>query len=184
MKTKIIVFVFMLLLTFFINTPKIQAQEKASRSSATFHDILVQRAEDNRAQILYKYLSQYNSPLAPYAEDFVAQADMYHIDWKLVVAISGVESTFGKAVPCTNAWGWAIPDNEHIFCFPSYRTGIRTISHDLRFKYMDQWNATDVYSIGRIYAASPTWASRVDYFMNQIQAFALQPENQPLSISL
>lgn len=173
----------MLFLTFFITTPKIQAQEKASGSSATFHDVLAQRAVDNRAQVLQKYLEQYDSPLAPYADDFVAQADMYHIDWKLLVAISGVESTFGKAVPCTNAWGYGIY-GEQTLCFTSYRDAIRTISRDLRTKYMDNWGATDVYSIGSLYAASPTWASRVDYFMDQIQAFALQPENQPLSISL
>lgn len=183
MKTKIIVFVFMLLLTLFISTPKIQAQEKASGSSATFHDILARRAADNRVEILKKYLEQYNSPLAPYAEDFVAQADMYNIDWKLLPAISGVESTFGKAVPCTNAWGYGIFGTQTL-CFGSYKDAIRTISKDIRFKYINQWGATDVYSIGRIYAASPTWASRVDYFMNQIEAYALLPENQPLSISL
>ena len=183
MKTKLIVFVFMLLLSLFITTPKIQAQEKASRSSATFQDLNAVQASDNRVQVLTKYLAQENSPLTPYASTFVAQADMYHIDWRLLVAISGVESTFGKAVPCTNAWGYNIYGN-NMRCFASYPEAIRIISQDLRYKYMDQWGATDVYSIGRIYAASPTWASRVTYFMNQIQAFSLQPENQPLPISL
>lgn len=113
----------------------------------------------------------------------MAQADMYHIDWRLLVAISGVESTFGKAVPCTNAWGYNIY-GDNMRCFDSYPDAIRIISQDIRFKYMDTWNATDVYSIGHIYAASPTWAHRVTFFMNQIQAFSLRPENQPLPISL
>lgn len=182
MKTKIF-FVFMLLLITSILPQKIQAQEKASGSSATFQAILASRAADTRVATLQKYLASQDSPLTPYAADFVQQADLYNIDWKLLVAISGVESTFGKAVPCTNAWGFGIYGDQTL-CFNTYDDAIRTISKALRTQYMNQWGATDVYSIGHLYAASPTWADRVTYFMNQIQAFALQPENQPLSISL
>lgn len=162
---------------------KIQAQEKASGSSATFADINAQRAMDNRAQVLQKYLEAQNSPLAPYAETFVAQADANNIDWRFLAAVSGVESTFGKAVPCTNAWGYGIYGDQ-TRCFDSYTDAIKIISQDIREKYINQWGANDVDSIGHIYAASPTWSYRVNYFMNQIQAFALQPENQPLPISL
>ena len=181
MKTKISIFVFTILLLLLTTTFKIQAQEKASGSSATFADINAQLVVDTRSQVLRKYLEHYNSPLAPFAQTFVAQADANNIDWKLLVAISGVESTFGKAEPCINAWGYNIY-GKTTRCFDTYPDAIKTISQDLRYKYMNQWGATDVYSIGRIYAASPTWASRVTYFMDQIDAFALA--NQPLPISL
>ena len=174
-----------MLLTLLLLTPqKIQAQEKASGSSATFSDIVVrQQFEDTRVRVLQRYLQQQGSPLAPYAQEFVAQADYYHIDWKLLVAISGVESTFGKAVPCTNAWGFGIYGDQTM-CFASYNQAIHTISESIRDQYMDRWGATNVYSIGNLYAASPTWADRVTYFMNQIEAFSLRPSNQPLSISI
>ncbi len=183
MRAKIFIVLSMLLLIISFTAPKIQAQEKASGSSATFHDILVQQANDTRVDVLKKYLLQQNSPLAPYASTFVAQADYYRIDWKLLVAISGVESTFGKEVPCTNAWGFGVYGNQTL-CFDSYGQAIRTISKSIREQYMDNWGETDIYSIGRSYAASPVWADHVTYFMDQIQAFALQPDNQPLPISL
>lgn len=184
MKAKALFFAFSILTTITLLFPfKIQAQEQASGSSATLSSLLITRGNDTRAKILKKYLEQYDSPLADYATVFVSQADLYHLDWRLVAAISGVESTYGKAVPCTNAWGWNIPDAQHIFCFNSYDEGIRIISRDLRRKYIDTWGANDVWRIGRIYAASPTWAQRVTYFMNDIQDFALS-QNTPLSISL
>ncbi len=183
MRTKIFVVLSILLLITSIFTPKIQAQEKASGSSASFHDLLAQQAQDNRVEVLKRYLNQQNSPLAPYASTFVAQADYYHIDWTLVAAISGVESTFGKEVPCINAWGFGIYGTQTL-CFTSYDEGIRTVSKALREQYMDTWEETDIYSIGASYAASPAWANHVVYFMDQIHAFALQPENQPLPISL
>ncbi len=184
MKAKVLLFVFSILTSIILLFPhQIQAQEQASGSSATLSNILIAREQDNRAQILKKYLEHYDSPLAEYANIFVSQADLYHLDWRLVAAISGVESTYGKAVPCTNAWGWAIPDAQHIFCFTSYDEGIRIISRDLRRKYMDKWGANDIWSIGRIYAASPTWAQHVNFFMNDIQDFALS-QITPLPISL
>lgn len=183
MRTKISVFVFMFLIFTSLIPPQIRAQEKASGSSATFSDIVLQQQiEDSRVVVLRKYLEQQGSPLAPYASDFVKDADTYNLDWKLLVAISGVESTFGKAVPCTNAWGFGVYGDQTL-CFNSYPEAIQTISKTLREQYMDKWGATDVYAIGSLYAASPTWADRVTFFMNQIEAFSLRPSNQPLSIS-
>lgn len=182
MKAKAFLFAFTILLSTTLLFPsKIQAQEQASGSSATLSTILVTRGSDNRAEILRKYLEMHNSPLSPYAATFVSQADLYHLDWKFLVAISGVESTFGTAVPCTNAWGWGIYGTQ-TYCFTSYDAAIRTISKDLREKYMDKWGAQDVYGIGSKYASSPAWADHVVYFMNDIQDFALS-QNVPLSIS-
>ncbi|SRR5260221_5789894 len=184
MKTKIGIFAFFLiLLCSTIFTSKIHAQEKASGSSATLQITLIDRGLDNRGALLKKYLSQYDSPLAPFADTFVAEADANNIDWKLLTAISGVESTFGKAVPCTNAWGYNIY-GDHMLCFSSYKEGIKVISKAIREQYMDKWGDQDVWDIGRQYAASPTWAYRVDSFMNQIQDFSLRTENGPIPISL
>lgn len=182
MKAKIILFAY-LILTILLFPQKIQAQEQASGSSATFSQILVTRETDNRAQILHEYLNRYNSPLAPFAGTFVAQADLYHLDWRLLVSISGVESTFGKEVPCVNAFGWGVY-GDNMYCFNSYDEAISTISHDLRTKYINAWKADDVYAIGQIYSASPTWAQRVVYFMDDIQNFADAQNQNPLPISL
>ena len=49
---------------------------------------------------------------------------------------------------------------------------------------MNQRGATNVYEIGRTYAASPTWAVRVEYFMNRISDFSILNPKDSLSISL
>lgn len=183
MKAKIFLFAFLLFTLTSIHPQKIQAQE-ASGSSASFSPILEKRGADARVQTLKAYLEKYDSPLAPYAETFVSQADLYNLDWRFVAAIAGRESTFAKQEPCINAWGYGIYGNQ-TRCFESYDEGIRIISKDLREKYINKWGAKDVWAIGHIYAASPTWASGVVYFMNDMQKFALaQQATQPLSISL
>lgn len=139
---------------------------------------------DRRVNILRAYLASKNSPLANSADLFVQRADKYNIDWRLLASISGVESTFGQQIPNNsfNAWGWGIYGDNRIY-FSSWDNGIQTISEGIREQYMDQWGAQNVYQLGKLYAASPTWAQRVDYFMNDIDKFAA---NDPsgLSISL
>ena len=112
-------------------------------------------------------------------------ADKYNLDWKLVAAISGVESTFGQQIPYSsyNGWGWGIY-GDNLIRFSSWTECIETVSKSLREDYADKWKAEDVYQIGRLYASSPTWASRVTYFMNNIQEFALSNSKDSLSLSL
>ena len=176
---------FLLLALFLLAPHSALAQEKASQPSATFADILKNKVADDRAKVLKDYLTIHNSPLAPYANAFVRDADEYNIDWKLVAAISGVESTFGQAQPidCNNSWGYGIYGSNRL-CFSSYYEAIHTISQALREKYMDGWGAQDVYGIGHLYAASPTWADRVTYFMEDMDEFRQENTNPPLSISL
>ncbi len=182
MKAKTLIVAFSLLLsTLFIPTIS-YAQEQASGSSASLHTLIVQDKADNRADILKRYLEQFESPLAEHAQTFVAQADLYQLDWRFVAAIAGRESTFGKAEPCINAWGYGIFGSQ-TRCFDSYDEGIRVISKDLREKYMNQWGAQTIWQIGSMYAASPTWASGVIYFMNDMSDFALSHPS-PLPISL
>lgn len=184
MKAKTIFFAFTLLLAALLLPQRSQAQEIASGSSASLLTPLVAKQEDNRVAILKKYLQQYDSPLAEHAATFVAQADLYNLDWRFVAAIAGRESTFAKEEPCINAWGYGVFGDQTL-CFKSYDEGIATISHDLREKYMNQWGAQTIWQIGHLYAASPTWASGVIYFMNDMQQFALaQEQAKPLPISL
>ncbi len=180
--------VLFLLLTAFLLQPfgqqHVFAQaEKQAGASATATSSVSELSQDRRIQILRVYLQTYNSPLAPYADVFVKEADKNNIDWKLLVSISGVESTFGQQIPydCNNAWGWGIYGNNRT-CFTSWDEAIKTISQGLRENYINK-GAQDVYQIGKLYAASPTWAVRVDGFMHQIDAFALKDTNS-LPISL
>jgi hypothetical protein len=166
-------------------TPKTFAQEYCAGSSAALSKTIGEKAPDSRAAILREYLKQYNSPLVPYAQTFVETADKYQLDWKLVAAISGVESTFGQEIPndSFNGWGWGI-FGDNMIRFSSWTQGIETVSEGLRNKYINQWGAQDVYAIGKFYAASPTWAQRVTYFMDSINKFKDSKLSASLAISL
>src|SRR4030042_3530833 len=74
-----------------------QELENTISSSAQLKDETLEF--DSRTQILKDYFQQFNSPLAEYAEEFVGAADTYELDWRLLPAISGVESTYGKFIP-------------------------------------------------------------------------------------
>lgn len=135
---------------------------------------------DDRVVKLQAYLRKFNSPLAPYAEEFIKQADTHSLDWKLVASIAGLESTFGKRIPygSFNAWGWGIPTGaQRGLGFKDWKDGIATVSEGLKQKYVDRGLKTPE-QMGRIYAASPTWASRVSYFMNDIETFNVVDNNQ------
>lgn len=128
---------------------------------------------DDRATLLGAYLAFHNSPMEQDADHFVREADRLGLDWKLVAAIAGVESTFGKHVPMDsyNGWGWGIftgqSDGIH---FASWKAGITEVSEGLKYNYIDR-GATSIEQIGRIYAASPTWSEKVSYFMKKIDEF-------------
>lgn len=59
--------------------------------------ITTQEVKDRkeRADKIDALLASYNSPLVGYGDKFVEEADKNDIDWRLLVAISGQESTFG-----------------------------------------------------------------------------------------
>lgn len=127
---------------------------------------------DNRAKILRDYFAKYNSPLQYHAQDFIDAADENEIDWRLVPAIAGVESTFGKFIPTNtyNGWGWGVYGDQALG-FKSWRDGIFTVSGGLKKNYIDR-GLKDPYAMNRVYAASPTWGVKVSYFLNDIDRFS------------
>jgi hypothetical protein len=163
------------------------SQEKSPQTPISIQTATKQisAVRDPRIKILRSYLEKYDSPLAPYASEFVAQADKYNLDWKLVAAIAGTESTYGKAIPYNsyNAWGWGVY-GDNVIRFSSWNEGIATISQGLRERYMDAWGGENIYEIGHVYAASPVWAQHVQFYMNQIHRHALSDTKNTLSLSL
>lgn len=161
-------------------TSKQKATSAVLASVSTANDV-----RDTRVTILEAYLKAHNSPLAPNAKTFVNAADKYNLDWRFVAAISGIESTFGQQIPYEsyNAWGWGIY-GDNMIRFASFDEGIETISKGLREQYINEWGAQDTYEIGRIYAASPTWASRVEYFMQSMKEYELKHPAVSLSLSI
>ena len=161
-------------LIFILSAGEISAAVSVAGSSATLKKSQVN--SDYRVRVLRAYLSKHNSPLAEYAGYFVETADKYNIDWRLVPAISGVESTFGKRIPANsfNAYGWA----NGAYKFKSWEDSIEIVTKALREKYIDR-GAPSIAKIARRYAPpSSTWAGNVKFFMRKIEplpvAFTLE----------
>ena len=152
--------------------PTVRAAERETGSAGilAFHQPVV----DTRADQLRSFLASFDSPLTDSADHFVAEADRLQLDWKLVAAIAGIESTFGKHIPHNsyNGWGWGVftgqQDGIH---FKDWNDGITKVSEGLRYNYIDK-GAVTIEQIGRIYAASPAWSWKVRFFLTKIEAFA------------
>ncbi|MDO8551115.1 MAG: hypothetical protein Q7S03_00320 [bacterium] len=141
-----------------------QSIKTAYPSSALQQPVL---EPDNRVEKLRTFLEKRKSPLSPYSEEFIKAADEQGIDWRLVPAITGIESSFGLRMPYRsyNAYGW----NNGVYKFSSWEDSIQHVSKVLRKRYIDR-GATDVWKISRIYAPpSKIWAKNVNYFMAQIE---------------
>lgn len=159
-----------LVLAFLLCTPsRTFAFDQEAGASGSFGEMLI----DIRVTQLSNYLDAVNSPMAGSATHLIQEADRLNLDWKLVAAISGVESYFGRRIPANsyNAWGWAIftgrSDGRH---FESWKDGITVVSEGLKDKYVNRGRDT-IEKMGAVYAADPSWAGKVRFFMNQIELY-------------
>ena len=146
----------------------VYAAETAGNSA-----VLVNMAEtdelDIRTEQLKEFFDYYRSPLSFYSAFFVLMADKYGVDFRLVPAISGVESTFGKNIPfgSYNAYGW----NGGKTKFDSWEKGIEEATKTLDEKYIKKGlNTPD--TIAPVYCPfSKVWGRNVNFFMEKIDEF-------------
>lgn len=167
---KLLTYIFVAIAFLLINVRGAYAMINVAESSASLkHE---DKKFNYRAHTLKNYLESHNSPLADHSEDFIEYADTYGLDWRMVPAISGVESTFGKRIPKNsyNAYGWANGE----YKFSSWEDSIEHVSKTLRTKYINK-GATSISKIARRYAPpSTTWGSKVKFFMNRIDPLPIE----------
>jgi hypothetical protein len=161
----------LLLSLIFIQAGDALADVNVAQPSATLKTNSIENDNDYRVVVLKKYLEKMDSPLSDHSRAFIQAADRNSLDWRLVPAITGVESTFGKRIPPNsyNAYGWANGN----YYFDSWEESIDVVSDTLKEKYVDR-GATTIDEIARIYAPpSNTWSWKVKYFMNEIDTVPL-----------
>jgi hypothetical protein len=71
------------------------------------HDPATDRKPDVRESVLRKFLQDASCPVAKYAATFIAEADSYHLDWRLLPSLAIVESGGGQRDRRNNIFGWA-----------------------------------------------------------------------------
>jgi len=62
--------------------------------------------KDPRLEVLRSFFQKRDCPAIQYVEEFLAAADIYDLDWRLLPSLSYVESTGGKAARNNNIFGW------------------------------------------------------------------------------
>ena len=131
-------------------------------------------AEGARPIILRRFLASYHSPLVPYTNFILEVSEKYRLDWRLLTAISGNESLFGRVTPpdCYNAWGWGI-HSRGTLCFSNWEEGITAVARGIKRNYIDQGLVT-VEQIMMKYApvsvANGTgWNKSINWFMERLE---------------
>ncbi len=127
---------------------------------------------DPRVLVLKYYLEGYQAPFQDEAEKFISEADKNGFDWKLLPAISAVESRFGHRFPANsyNAWGYGIHSGKGFF-FNSWDSAIGYISQDIKQKYVNQGLITP-YAMNTHYSTNPDWGWQVDYYMQELDQYS------------
>lgn len=158
----------MILFTILFAT-SVDASTMTADSSATLKSRDGESAREYfiKKKTMQNILERRNSVLVDHVDSFIQGSMEYDLDPYLLVSISGLESSFAKAmIPGTyNAYGWG-SGKIH---FESWNDGIMTISRSLRENYYNK-GADSVADVGRKYAASKTWSVRVESFMRQFYA--------------
>lgn len=96
---------------------------------------------------LRAYLRSKGSPLADQVDHLVDSGRRWNVDPRLLVAISGGESSFGRRnFQPYNAWGWMSGDS-----YGSWAASIDAVAKGLRTYYLDK-GLTSLVAIQRKYA--------------------------------
>lgn len=149
-----------------------------SQTKSAYAPVLPPKVEaqvDPRIPKLESFLEKYNSPLAPYASKFITTADKYGLDWRLLPAISGNESGFGKQYVrgSYNAYGWG---GGYVY-FSSWEDGIETVIRKIHENYYQSGKRPlTLEQFGKIYSGQPSWphwVRKISLWMSRISAHQL-----------
>lgn len=159
---------------------KIAATDDTRKSTATTDSSQVLGysvvAGDARSLLLERFLNRYESPMTPYADLIVHEADANKLDFRLVVAIAMCESNLGKKMPLKdsyNAWGIAVYTGTKTGKdFDSWPHAISWVSRYIRETYFDK-GITDLKDIAAIWAPPSiengySWTNCVQKFQQTI----------------
>lgn len=133
-------------------------------------------AGDARGLLLNGFLRDYDSPMAPYANLIVTEADKNGIDFRLLVAIAMCESNLGKHMPSSdsyNAFGIAVYTGQQTGAtFKNWPHAIEWVSQYIKKDYYDR-GIKDLRTIGSIWAPPSintgySWTNCVSEFQKSI----------------
>jgi hypothetical protein len=130
-----------------------------------------EEVKDERVAKLQSFFKSYGSPLAKEADNFITAAEATQTDYRLLPAISMVESTGCRRIIANtfNCFGWG---RGHIV-FSSFSHSIYTIAYKLEtLSYYKEWrkDKSNLWLLAKTYCTSnpKKWQKDIEYFMSKI----------------
>jgi hypothetical protein len=127
---------------------------------------------------LKAFFTKYKSPLKDHSAKFVEVSDKYALDYRLLPAISCIESTCGKFIisGSYNPFGWGIY-NGKVTRFDSFDDAIETVGKGLKKHYIDKGLDTPA-KIAPIYTPPRPehWLKSVNFFMSEIDKHEIKED--------
>ena len=119
---------------------------------------------DGRILNLERFFTNYHYPSPHYSADYIRAADTHKLDYRLLPAISLVESTCGVHEQRNNRWGW----NSGKKAFASIPTGIYFITSQLAqgFYYKNKMTPAKLLT----YNPAPKYSVQVQRLMREIDS--------------
>jgi hypothetical protein len=119
---------------------------------------------DLRIEKLKTFFASYGCPTPQHALDYVRAADLFQIDYRVLPAISLLESTCGVNARWNNRWGW----NKTLGAFDSIPEGIAFITSQLAEgnPYRDKTLEQKLFT----YNPERSYPRKVKQLMSEIEA--------------
>lgn len=115
-----------------------------------------------RASKLESFFESHHCPHPFYTTDYLRAADTYHLDYRLLPAISIIESKCGEYRRWNNRWGWSAARG-----FSTVRAGIDFIASRLAESDFYRDKSTEEKLL--VYNSSPRYTRVVKQLMGEIE---------------
>lgn len=136
---------------------------------------------DPRPAQMRVILTKYHSPMIGLEDILIETAQKYGLDWTLMAAIAGTESSFGIHMPgnCINPYGWGIYGDNKL-CFKTFEESIEGVAAGLAKGY----NTSTIESIAHTYNTVSTagWLAHTKFFMNKIKTAEIPVSALPITL--
>ncbi len=140
-------------------------------SSMSFIGRKIETGRQEKIEALENFFESQNSPLKDDADTFVRVAEKYGLDYRLLPAISCMESSCGKRMlpNSYNPFGWGIYGKNAIY-FKSFEEAIEVVGKGISEKYVAKGLDTPE-KIAPIYTPpnSVNWRNGVNLFISKIE---------------
>lgn len=165
------------LLTIYVSTRQPEVIEIKAEDTQKTVDIPAK--VDPRKAKLYNFFAHYNAPVGLNIDDFLETADKYNLDYRLLPAIAGSESTFGRHTPsCAdfNPFGWTSTTSPCGFWrFATFGEAIRFVGEKIATgTYYTTYQRTGKISdlaISYNPGGTEEWTYKVTRFMEEIDEY-------------